>query len=210
MSIVKKFRRSRAEAKAQIKAAKSRAKAEVKEASKAKQRQQKLLAKQQESLIKAEEKGLKARRKHEQKMAKTELERLKAGRFNSDNVKRYAGALRTAAPIALPIIYRLIVQAKQTSENRAAKKAGVTADQLAGFAGHGAPLKARTQGIRNSLDNTDLPAGFKRDVRDRLDELDAAVDNAEFMTPEQRRRAHSSISADIDGVTAQIQERITE
>ena len=31
-------------------------------------------------------------------MAKNELAKLKAGRFNSDNVKRYAGALRTAAP----------------------------------------------------------------------------------------------------------------
>ena len=210
MSILKKFRKSRRAAKAELKAAKTKVKAEVKSADKARKRQQKLLANQGKQLVKSEEKGLKQRRKHELKLAKTELEKLRAGRFNTDNVKRYAGAARTAAPLLLPLLYRAIVSGRQQFEQSRAKKAGVTTDQLASFAGHGASIKARTQGIRNTLDeNGSLPAGFKRDIKERLDDLDAAVDNAELMTPQQRRRAHSSINREIDMVTQEIQDRIT-
>lgn len=210
MSLLKKFRKSRRAAKAELKAAKTKAKAEVKSADKARKRQQKLLANQEKQLVKSEEKGLKQRRKHELKLAKTELEKLRAGRFNADNVKRYAGAARTAAPLLLPLLYRAIVSGRQQFEQSRAKKAGVTTDQLASFAGHGASIKARTQGIRNTLDeNGSLPAGFKRDIKERLDDLDAAVDNAELMTPQQRRRAHSSINREIDMVTQEIQDRIT-
>lgn len=210
MSLLKKFRKSRRAAKAELKAAKTKAKAEVKSADKARKRQQKLLANQEKQLVKSEEKGLKQRRKHELKLAKTELEKLRAGRFNTDNVKRYAGAARTATPLLLPLLYRAIVSGRQQFEQSRAKKAGVTTDQLASFAGHGASIKARTQGIRNALDeNGSLPAGFKRDIKERLDDLDAAVDNAELMTPQQRRRAHSSINREIDMVTQEIQDRIT-
>ena len=210
MSLLKKFRKSRRAAKAELKAAKTKAKAEVKSADKARKRQQQLLANQEKQLVKSEEKGLKQRRKHELKLAKTELEKLRAGRFNTDNVKRYAGAARTAAPLLLPLLYRAIVSGRQQFEQSRAKKAGVTTDQLASFAGHGASIKARTQGIRNTLDeNGSLPAGFKREIKELLDDLDDAVDNAELMTPQQRRRAHSSINRDIDMVTQEIQDRIT-
>lgn len=210
MSIVKKIRKARAEARAQAKAAKARARAEVKANSKNERRQQKLLAKQEKDLLKSEQKGLKKRRNHEYKMAKNELEKIRQGRFNSDNIKRYASAARTAAPLLLPLIYRGYVALRDKNEKRQANKAGVTQEQMSKFAGHGADLKARTAGIRNSLENTDLPAGFKRDVHERLDELDAAIDNAEFMTPQQRRQAHKAINSEIDNTTAEIQQRITE
>src|SRR5690625_7106302 len=178
MSLLKKFRKSRRAAKAELKAAKTKVKAEVKSADKARKRQQKLLANQEKQLVKSEEKALKQSRKHELKLAKTELEKLRACRFNTDNVKRYAGAARTAAPLLLPLLYRAIVSGRQQFEQSRAKKAGVTTDQLASFAGHGASIKARTQGIRNTLnENVSLPAGFKRDIKERLDELTAAVDD---------------------------------
>lgn len=209
-SILKKYRKTRAQAKAELKAAKSRAKAEVKSNSKAQQRREKLLAKQEKALLKSEEKGLKERRKHEQKLAQAELEKLRAGRFNSDNVKRYAGALRIALPLALPLAYRGIVSLRERRESSQAKKSGVTREQLAQFSGHGAPLKARTHGIRNSLNAVSLPAGYRRDVRDRLTEIEGAIDNAEFMTPKQRRRAHNSINREIDALTNEIQQRVKE
>ncbi|MGV0367436.1 DUF6474 family protein [Corynebacterium aurimucosum] len=208
MGIMKKIRKARREARAEIKAAKTRAKAEVKAADKAKHRQQKLLARQEKALIKSEEKGLKKRRQHEYKMAKKELERIKQGRFNKDNVKRYAGALRTAAPLLLPLIYRGITAAQREVEKKRAQKAGVSAEQLASFSGHGAPLKARTAGIRNSLKDAQLPAGFKRDVKERLNELDSAIDNAEYMTDQQRQRAHRSISGEIDSLNDEIQAKL--
>ena len=207
MSIIKKLQEARAHARAEAKAAKLRTKLEAKESSKTQRRQQKLLAKQEKALLKAEQKGLKTRRKHEYKMAQAELERIRRGRFNSDNIKRYAGALRAAAPLLLPLIYRGIVSLREASEQRRARQAGVSADQLATFAGHGASIKARIAGIRNSLNGTDVPAGFKRDARERLDELEAAVSNAEFMTDQQRRRAHQAIESDIDSLTAEIQQR---
>lgn len=209
MSIVKKIKKARREARAEVKAAKTRVKAEVKEASKAQQRQQKILAKQEKALIKSEEKGLKKRRKHEKKMAQLELDKLKHGRLNKDNVKRYAGALRTAAPLLLPLVYRGIVAAQGQIETKRAKKAGLTTDQMAAFSGHGASLKARTAGIRNTLKDSDLPAGFKRDVKERLNEVDSSIDNAEYMTDQQRRRVHKSINAEIDTITAEIQQRLS-
>ena len=141
-------------------------------------------------------------------MAKKELERIRQGRFNKNNVKRYAGALRTAAPLLLPLIYRGITAAQREVEKKRAQKAGVSAEQLASFSGHGAPLKARTAGIRNSLKDAQLPAGFKRDVKERLSELDSAIDNAEYMTEQQRQRAHRSISGEIDSLNDEIQSKL--
>ena len=93
-------------------------------------------------------------------------------------------------------------------EKKRAQKAGVTADQLASFSGHGAPLKARTAGIRNSLKEANVPVGFKRDVKERLNELDSAIDNAEYMTDQQRQRTHRSISGEIDSINAEIQAKL--
>ena len=143
-------------------------------------------------------------------MAEKELEKLREGHFNAGKVKRYAGALRTAAPLLLPLVYRAFVGLKSEKEKRKAHKAGVSSAEMASFSGYGAPLKARTASIRNSLKDVDLPAGFKRDVRERLEEVDAAIDNAEFMTEQQRRRAHKTISGEIDSVTAEIQQRLGE
>src|SRR5699024_7215161 len=121
-----------------------------------------------------------------------------------------AGAARTAAPLLLPLLYRAIVTGRQQVEQRRAKKAGVTTDQLASFAGHRASIKARTQGIRNTMDdNQSLPAGFKRDIKERLDDLAPAIDNAELMTPQQRRRAQSSINRELDKVAQDLHARMT-
>ena len=45
-------------------------------------------------------------------------------------------------------------------------------------------------------------------MRDRLQEIDSAIDNAEFMTEQQRRRAHKTIDSEIDSITAEIQQRL--
>ncbi|MDK8450308.1 DUF6474 family protein [Corynebacterium mastitidis] len=210
MGILKSLSKRRARSKAHIKAAKTKAKAEVKAQAKARQRQAKLLAKQEKGLLKAEHKGLKAKHKHERKMAENKLAQIQAGKFNADNVKRWTGAARLLAPIALPLIYRGLTALREQMNSARARKLGVTTDQMAQFSGYGAPLKARIHGIKQSLEGTGLPSGFVHDVEDRLEELSAAVDNAEYMTEEQRRRAHSSISHDIDQVTNEIQGRIKQ
>lgn len=209
MGVLKNLKKRRDRVRADVKAAQTKARAEVKESARVLHRREKLLAKQEKALLKAERKGLKEKRKHEMELAKAHYKTMKEGTFNSGQVNRYLRAARLALPVALPMIYRIITQIRDSSTNSRAKRAGVTRQQLAEFSGHGAGLQARIQGIRNSLEGTSLPAGFKRDMDERLQELRHATDNAEFMTADQRRRAHSAISSDIDKTTAEIQARIT-
>ncbi|MEJ5998067.1 DUF6474 family protein [Corynebacterium sp. H130] len=197
MGVFEKVRKARAKTKAEVKAAKARAKAEVKAAAKTKNRQAKLLAQQEHKLLKAEQKGLKAKRKQELKLAKTELERIKAGKLNKAKVQRYLGVARMVTPVLLPLIYKGMTAGQEVLTKQRAQKHGLTTAEMSQFAGYGAALKARIAGARKHGD-------LKFSVRERLDELDKAVDNAEYMTPEQRKRAHRSISADLDALLSKL------
>lgn len=208
MGIISGIRKRRNKARREIKVAQARAVAEVKESAKVLNRRQKLLAAQEKELLKAEKKGLKEKRKHELKLAKTEYERAKAGSINPDRVKRWIRASRIAIPVLLPLIYRGLTAAQDASNKARADRAGISPEKLAQFSGHGADLKARIEGVRQNVKNADLPAGFVQDVEDRLDDLIQAADNAEFMTPDQRRRALNAVNSDIDKVTAEIQARL--
>ncbi|WP_151530407.1 MULTISPECIES: DUF6474 family protein [Corynebacterium] len=208
MGLFRKIRKARLKSKAEIKAAKARAKKEAKEAAKLEYKRNKLLAKQEKNLLKADHKGMKNKRKHERKRAQQELDKIKAGKFNKKNAKRYAGFARTLAPLLLPLVYRGITWVKEQRIQRRSRKLGVAPDQLAQFNGHGAAVKARIAGISANMEKSSLPRGFVMDVEDRLKELDAAVDNAEFMTVEQRRRSHSSINRDLDQIMHEINSKL--
>ena len=210
MGIFEKIRSSRAKTKAEIKAAEAKVKAEAKHKAKLDLKREKLIAQQERNLLKAEKEGLKARRKHEMKMAKQILAEKKAGKFNSDTVKRWGGTARMLTPILLPLIYRASTQIRDQIVQNRAQRSGVTGEQLAKYPGHGAPLKARIAGVREVARKSDLPQGFVRDADERLKELDAAVDNAEYMTPQQRNRAHQSIERDLQQVSDQIQDRLLD
>ena len=56
---------------------------------------------------------------------------------------------------------------------------------------------------RQRTDGEDV-SGFVKDADNRLDLLVDAVETAEHMTPDQRRRAHTSISAELDGIDSEI------
>ncbi|QDZ43388.1 DUF6474 family protein [Corynebacterium sp. sy039] len=210
MGLLKKARKKRAQAKKELKVAKSRARQEVKSAAKLDLKRDKLLAKQEKHLLKEEKKGLKAKRKHEKGLAKTELEKLKAGQFNKDTVLRYSGAARTLAPFILPLLYRGVVAVRGQLDAKRAQRLGISSEELGQFSGHGAPLKARILKMRDHVKTTQLAPGFIQDVHDRLDELSAAVDNAEYMTTEQRKRAHRSIAAELDALAREIQHKLTK
>lgn len=209
MGLMKSLHKRRVQAAAEIKAAKKRASKEVRNRYRSAERREWLLARQEKQLIKAEKKGLKAKRKHDEKMAKNQLEQLRAGKFNKDNVKRWAGAARLLTPLLIPVAYRAITAGREKLDERRARRLGVSAQELAQFTGHGAALQARIHGVRKAVSKAALPSGFRQDAEHRLDELSNAVDNAEYMTPEQRRRAHSAISADVDALAAEIHQRLT-
>lgn len=208
MGILKKIRKNRLAAKAEIKAAKVRARQEVKESAALDLKREKLLSKAEKNLLKEEKKGLKAKRKHDRKMAENALDQMKQGRINSKNITRWIGAARLALPLLIPVFYRAITSAREQLVSAKANRVGVNPEQLAQYSGHGAELKARIAGVRETVDQGNHPPGFVLDVKDRLDELTAAVDNAEFMMADQRRRAHSSISSDLGSITQEIQNRI--
>lgn len=208
MGFVKKLRKASKNRKIATKAAQAKAKAEVKSAAKLKKNQEKLLANQHKRVLKLEQAGAKRRQKHERKLAKQELAIAKAGRFNKDTVKRYLGAGRLLVPLAVPLFYRLLTAGKQQLENRRARALGVSPDQLAKFAGHGAPLHAKLETLEKPLETANVPSGFKKDVRNRIQELHTAIDNAENLAPEQRKRAHDSITKDIERLSSEIQARL--
>lgn len=209
MGLFESIRKSRAKTKAEIAAAKKRAKQEAKEAAKLDLKREKLLDQAEKRLVKEEKNAMKKQRKHEDKLAKNELKKIQEGRINAKTMNRWVGALRVALPVILPLIYRGITALQEQGLTQKASKVGVTPEQMAQYAGHGAELKARIEGVRNSLDaSSQLPSGFKRDADDRLKELSTATDNAEYMAPEQRRRAHAAIERDIKSLTAQIQDKI--
>lgn len=208
MGIFSKIRKARARTKAEIKAAKQRAKTEVKEEKKLALRQAKLLAKEKKTMEKSHLKNLRAKQKHEKRMAKQTYKQLKAGSFNKKNVKRYTGAARLLVPVVLPLIYRGVTWGREQLLKRKAHSFGVSSGDLAKFTGFGAPVKARIEAVRTSLEDSPLPAGLKRDISTRLDTLFAAADNADHMDTDQRDRIHRSITDDLDSVTGQIHSRL--
>ncbi|MCK2199815.1 DUF6474 family protein [Corynebacterium callunae] len=210
MGIFEKVRAARAKTKAEIKAAELKVKTEAKNKAKLDLKREKLLVQAEKNLLKAEEKGLKKRNKHELKMAKNILEQKRQGRLNKDKVTRWTGTARLLAPLLLPVFYRVSTEARNQIVKTKASRAGVTPEQLAQFAGHSAALKARIQGVRENAESAALPHGFIQDVKERLDELEAAAENSEFMSPQQRNRAHQSINRDLAQVSDQIQDRLLD
>lgn len=200
---------AKAHIKAEIKAAKAQAKEQGRQQARAVRKRDKMLARQEKALKKQQARGAKASRKHEYRMAKTSLAQMQAGRFNRQNIMRYTAATRMLAPIVLPLVYRGATFAREQLLSAKAKRLGVKAEELSRFSGHGAVLHSRIVGISSTLEGTGLPEGFVHDAKERLEQLSSAVDNAEYMTAEQRRRAHESISADLDALTGQIQQRLT-
>lgn len=210
MGIFEAIRSARAKTKAEVKAAKVKAKADSKAKARLDLRREKLLAQQERTLLKAEKKGLKAKNKHELKLAKKVLDERNKGKFTVGNMRRWSGAARIVIPLLLPLLYRLSTEARNQLVKKQAKQAGVTTEQLSEFAGFGAPLKARIAGVNESAKNSGLPHSFILDVEERLNELDAAVDNAEYMSPQQRTRAHQTISRDLEQVSNQIHDRLLD
>ncbi|MCS4490082.1 DUF6474 family protein [Corynebacterium sp. ES2794-CONJ1] len=208
MGLFRSLFKKRAQRKAELKVAKARARAEVKTSAKMKKRLHKRLAREEKNLLKMEQKTLKKRDKHHEKMAKLKLDQLKEGRFNAKKVLRYATALRALAPFALPVIYRGIVALRDKSSENRARQLGVKVEDLAEFSGHGAELRAKIAQVRKAAEQFKIPAGLQHDINERLDELNAAVHNAELMTPEPRSRAHRSIENDIDKVNKELLKNI--
>lgn len=208
MGLLKTILKRRAQTKIEVKAAQARARQEIKSAAQLELRRSKLLAAEEKKLLKNESKLLKAQRKHREKMATAELQRLRKGRLNSGKVLRYSAAIRAMAPLLLPLVYKAVVMVRDANTKSRAQQLGVSVDELAQHSGPGADLKARITGMEKSLATYKLPQGFKTDVTERLQALRTAVENADRMSPDQRKRAHRTISADLDELNKEVLARL--
>ena len=203
MGLLSGMRKRRQEKKAIEKAAKVRAKAQVKADSKLEKRKEAYLRKTARQVRKMDAKELKAQRKHNEKMAKASLEQIKAGRFNSKKVLKVAGAARVAAPFAIPLFYRGMTALQEASNSSAARRSGLATKATAQFPGDGGLQQARIKKIRKSLDDG-VPTGFAKDISERMDDLDKAVENSRSMNDGQAKRVLRSVSNELDLVEAQI------
>ena len=186
MGLFSTLRKRRQEKKAMEKAAKVRAKAQVKADAQLEKRKEAYLQKTAKQVRKMDAKEMKARRKQ--------------------NVARYAGAARVAAPIAIPLAYRLLTQLRGASEATTANRAGVSTASLAKYGGEGsgaAAYRARIDAVRDSLDKG-IPSGFAKDIDERMDDLETAVENTSSMSEGQAHRVLSSVGKELDLVEAQI------
>lgn len=208
MGLLKTILKRRAQTKIEVKAAQARARQEIKSAAQLELRRSKLLAAEEKKLLKNESKLLKAQRKHREKMATAELQRLRKGRLNSGKVLRYSAAIRAMAPLLLPLVYKAVVMVRDANTKSRAQQLGVSVDELAQHSGPGADLKARIMGMEKSLATYKLPQGFQTDVIERLQALRTAVENADRMSPDQRKRAHRTISADLDELNKEVLARL--
>ncbi|CDO07864.1 hypothetical protein C1S82_07200 [Mycolicibacterium cosmeticum] len=206
----------RAEARAIKRAATKKAKLEAKLAAKNDARRYKADRKDQSRALKAQ---LRAQRDSDRAALKVAEAQLKAARegklLSPTRIRRTLTVSRLLAPILVPLAYRAAVAARGLLDQRRADRLGVPLSQLGQFSGHGAALAARIAGAEQTLQQVAAKKPkdaetkqFVTAITDRLTDLSAAVTAAENMPTQRRAAAHDAISAQLDGIDADLLARL--
>ncbi|CAM3951993.1 DUF6474 domain-containing protein [Tsukamurella strandjordii] len=222
----KKAKSSRAERKAQAKALKSKARLEAKLAAKNDARSAKRSAKNAVKSERGAQKSDVARAKViarmqgksdklNLKIAETNARAAVDGKLLSEaRLKRYVSTARLLAPVVVPLAYRAAQAGRNKLDSARATRLGVPVDEVAQFAGFGGGLAARVAASRRSLDqlasaHPDAETkAFVAAVAQRLDDLSAAITASEAMPPARRRPAHQAIARELDGIDADLLNRL--
>ena len=104
---------------------------------------------------------------------------------------------------AIPLFYRGMTALQEASNSSAARRSGLATKATAQFPGDGGLQQARIKKFRKSLDDG-VPTGFAKDISERMDDLDKAVENSRSMNDGQAKRVLRSVSNELDLVEAQI------
>ncbi len=206
----------RAEARAIQKAAPKKAKLAAQLAAKTDARRYKADRKDHSRALKAQ---LRAQRNSDQAALKVAEAQLKAARegklLSPTRIRRTLTVSRLLAPILVPLAYRAAVAARGFLDQRRADRLGVPLSQLGQFSGHGAALAARIAGAEQTLQQVAAKKPkdaetkqFVTAITDRLTDLSAAVTAAENMPAQRRAAAHDAISAQLDGIDADLLARL--
>lgn len=206
MGLLKRARQKRRDRKLAEKIAKRQAKSRAKDEKKLNAKKEKYLNKTAKMVMKQDAKDRKDQRKHEKDLAQAAVQQIRERSFSPAKAAKWAGALRVAAPVVIPLIYRAVNGVEGRSVANKAKKLGLSAQDLSRFRGDGAPLKARVENVR--VQAKDAPSGFARDVNKRLDLLLNNIESAEKMPKQQRNRALSKASAELDAMQSEIHHKI--
>lgn len=209
-------RKSRATRRAEARAIKAKAKLEARLGAKNDARRIKAERKDQSRALKAQIKAQRDSDRAALKVAETQLKAARDGKLLSPSrIRRTLTVSRLLAPILVPLAYRVAVTARGLLDQRRADRLGVPLSQLGQFSGHGAALSARIAGAEQTLQQVAAKKPkdaetkqFVAAVTDRLADLSAAVTAAENMPSERRRPAHAAISAQLDGIDADLLARL--
>jgi hypothetical protein len=209
-------RKSRAVRRAEARAIKAKAKLEAKLAAKNEARRIKSDARRQSAAIKA---GIKTQRDSDKAALKVAEAQLKAARegklLSPSRLRRLLTVSRLLAPVVVPLIYRASIAARGILDQRKADRLGIPLSQLGQFSGAGGALAARIAGAEQSLrqvaekkpKDTETKQ-FVTAINERLKDLSAAVTAAENMPAPRRKTAHAAITAQLDGVDADLMARL--
>lgn len=209
-------RKSRATRRAEARAIKARAKLEAKLSAKHQARRLKDERRAAEKALKAQIKSQRDSDRAALKVAEAELKAAREGKlFSPTRIRRVLTVARLLAPILTPVIYRAAIAARGVIDQRRADQLGVPLAQIGQFSGHGAQLSARIAGAEKSLRTVQErkpkdaeTKQFAAAISERLADLSAAVTAAEHMPAARRRAAHSAISAQLDGIEADLMARL--
>lgn len=209
-------RKSRATRRAEARAIKAKAKLEARLTAKNEARRIKSDRKSAERAVNAQVKAQRDSDRTALKVAEAELKAAREGRLLAPaRIRRLLTVTRLLAPVLVPLIYRAATAARGALDERRADRLGVPLAQLGQFSGHGAELSARISGAEQTLrqvaEKKPKDAETKQFVtaiNERLTDLAAAVTAAENMPTARRRGAHAAITAQLDGIDADLMARL--
>ncbi|WP_374023844.1 DUF6474 family protein [Mycobacterium sp. HNNTM2301] len=209
-------RKSRATRRAEARAIKARAKLEAKLAAKNETRRYKAAHRAEARALRAQIKAQRDSDRNALKVAEAQLKAAREGKILSPTrIRRALTVSRLLAPILAPVIYRAAVSARALIDQRRADQLGIPLAQIGRFSGHGAQLSARIAGAEKSLRTVQdkkpkdpETRQFVSAITERLTDLSAAVTAAENMPATRRRAAHAAISAQLDGIEADLMARL--
>jgi Family of unknown function (DUF6474) len=211
-----RMRKSRATRRAEARAIKARARLEARLAAKNEARRIKGDRRAADKALKAQIKSQRDSDRAALKVAEAELKAVREGKLLSPTrIRRLLTVSRLLAPILTPLIYRAAMAARGLIDQRRADRLGIPLTQIGQFSGQGAELSARIAGSEKSLrlvqEKKPKDAETKQFVAaigERLTDLSAAVTAAENMPAARRRTAHGAISAQLDGIEADLMARL--
>jgi Family of unknown function (DUF6474) len=209
-------RKSRATRRAEARALKRKARLDARYAARNEKRRIRSAERSAEKALKAQIKAQRESDKAAVKAAETNLKAAREGKLLSPTrIRRVLTVTRLLAPIIVPVAYRVAVASRGWLDERRADRLGVPLDAIGQFSGAGGQLSARIAGAEQSVklvaEKNPKDAETKRFVAalsDRLTDLSAAVTAAESMPPGRRRAAHAAISAELDGIDADLLARL--